>query len=156
MKSYKVAGPVRIEIADASSNRVMQTVTVTQADASTADAGAGTPGTSVPSESPASATGSVPYGGQPSGFHDAVAEMMRNLPVAGPKVTSVQWPSAMRAKVAMDNFQMDAMPPFARDKFLADIKSGLDSAKKAHQVATTVTIDIADAASGRVMESVSQ
>jgi len=82
--------------------------------------------------------------------------MMRNLPVAGPKVAAVQWPSAMRAKVMMDNFPMDAMPPFARDKFIADIKSGLTSAKSAHKVAGTVTVDIADAQSGRVMESVSQ
>ena len=82
--------------------------------------------------------------------------MMRNLPVAGPKVAAVQWPSAMRAKVMMDNFPMDAMPPFARDKFIADIKSGLASAKSAHKVAGTVTVDIADAQSGRVMESVSQ
>ena len=82
--------------------------------------------------------------------------MMRKLPVAGPKVASIQWPSAMHATVAMDNFPMDAMPPFARDKFLADIKSGIDNAKETHQVAGTVTIDIADAASGRVMESVSQ
>ena len=66
--------------------------------------------------------------------------MMRNLPVAGPKVASVQWPSTMRAKVMMDNFPMDAMPPFARDKFIADIKSGLESAKSVHKVAGTVTV----------------
>ena len=82
--------------------------------------------------------------------------MMRNLPVAGPKVAAVQWPSTTHAKVMMDNFPMDAMPPFARDKFIADIKSGLESAKSTHKVAGTVTVDIADAQSGRVMESVSQ
>lgn len=82
--------------------------------------------------------------------------MMRNLPVAGSKVASVEWPSTMRAKVMMDNFPMDAMPPFARDKFIADIKSGLESAKSAHKVAGTVTVDIADSQSGRVMQSVSQ
>jgi len=82
--------------------------------------------------------------------------MMRHLPVAGPKVTAVQWPTTMRAKVMMDNFPMDAMPPFARDKFIGDIKSGLMNAKSAHQVAGTVTVDIADAGSGRVMESISQ
>ena len=43
-----------------------------------------------------------------------------------------------------------------RDKFIADIKSGLTGAKNAHKVDSTVTIDIADAQSGRVMESVSQ
>ena len=82
--------------------------------------------------------------------------MMRNLPVAGPKVASVQWPSATRARVMMDNFPMDGMPPFARDKFIADIKAGLESAKAAHKVTGTVTVDLADAQSGRVMESVSE
>jgi tetratricopeptide (TPR) repeat protein len=135
MRSHHVQGPVTVEIADASSNRVMQSVTVNAADAAAGGAAAAvSPGT----------------------FQDAVADMMRKLPVAGPKVATVQWPSTMRAKVMMDNFPMDAMPPFARDKFIADIKSGLESAKSAHKIAGTVTVDIADAQSGRVMESVSQ
>jgi tetratricopeptide (TPR) repeat protein len=157
MNSYKVAGPVTVEIADASSNRVMQSVTVTQAERSATGADAGASAMSAAAGAPpGNAPQSAPDSKQPSGFHDAVADMMRKLPVAGPKVASIQWPSAMHATVAMDNFPMDAMPPFARDKFLADIKSGIDNAKETHQVAGTVTIDIADAASGRVMESVSQ
>ncbi len=143
MKSYHVQGPVTVEIADAASNRVMQSVTVAAAD--TLAAGA-----------PAAAAATSAASGSSGTFQDAVADMMRNLPVAGTKVAAVQWPSTMRAKVMMDNFPMDAMPPFARDKFIADVKSGLESAKSAHKVAGTVTVDIADAQSGRVMESVSQ
>jgi hypothetical protein len=142
MKSHHVQGPVTVEIADAASNRVMQSVTVAAVDSPAA----GAPVTTARS----SASGSS------ATFQDAVANMMRNLPVAGPKVAAVQWPSTTRARVMMDNFPMDAMPPFARDKFIADIKSGLTSAKSAHKVAGTVTVDIADAQSGRVMESVSQ
>jgi tetratricopeptide (TPR) repeat protein len=147
MRSHHVQGPVTVEIADASSNRVMQSVTVSAVDAS---AGAAA------SAASSSASGAAGVSGASGTFQDAVADMIRNLPVAGPKVAAVQWPSTMRAKVMMDNFPMDAMPPFARDKFIADIKSGLQSAKTAHQVAGTVTVDIADAQSGRVMESVSQ
>jgi hypothetical protein len=147
MKSHHVQGPVTIEIADAASNRVMQSVTVAAVGSPAADAPA--------SGAPVSATTSTASGSAAT-FQNAVAEMMRNLPVAGPKVAAVQWPSKMRAKVMMDNFPMDAMPPFARDKFIADLKSGLTSAKSAHKVAGTVTVDIADAQSGRVMESVSQ
>jgi len=142
MKSHHMQGPVTVEIADAASNRVMQSVTVAAVDSPAA----GAPVTAARS----SASGSS------ATFQDAVANMMRNLPVAGPKVAAVQWPSTTRARVMMDNFPMDAMPPFARDKFIADIKSGLTSAKSAHKVAGTVTVDIADAQSGRVMESVSQ
>ena len=164
MRSHHVQGPVTVEIADASSNRVMQSVTVSAADASAGGATAAAaqagsmqsgkvqaaPVASAASEASSSAS-------RASGtFQDAVADMMRNLPVAGPKVAKVQWPSTMRAKVMMNNFPMDGMPPFARDKFIADIKSGLESAKRAHQIAGTVTVDIADAQSGHVMESVSQ
>ncbi len=164
MRSHHVQGPVTVEIADASSNRVMQSVTVSAVDASAggaaaaaAQAGPVQSGSvqSAPVASAASAASSSASGASGT-FQDAVADMMRNLPVAGPKVAAVQWPSTMRAKVMMDNFPMDAMPPFARDKFIADIKSGLESAKSAHKVAGTVTVDIADAQSGRVMESVSQ
>ena len=155
MKSHHVQGPVTVEIADAASNRVMQSVTVAAVEspaAGASTAGASTSGAST-TVAASSASGSS---GSSATFQDAVADMMRNLPVAGPKVAAVQWPSTMRAKVMMDNFPMDAMPPFARDKFIADIKSGLTNAKSAHKVAGTVTVDIADAQSGRVMGSVSQ
>jgi tetratricopeptide (TPR) repeat protein len=150
MKSHQVQGPVTVEIADAASNRAMQSVTVAAVDSPAAGAPV--------SAKPMTGTASSASGPSSSAatFQDAVAAMMRNLPVAGPKVAVVQWPSTMRAKVMMDNFPMDAMPPFTRDKFIADIKSGLTSAKSAHKVAGTVTVDIADAQSGRVMESVSQ
>jgi tetratricopeptide (TPR) repeat protein len=154
MKSHQVKGPVTVEIADAASNRVMQSVTVAASDASAppAEAPAVQSQTAGAAAAPLASSASATSGT----FHDAVADMIRKLPVAGPKVAAVQWPSAMRARVTMDNFPMDAMPPFARDKFLANIRSGLESAKNAHRVAGKVTVDIADAESGRVMESVSQ
>ena len=150
MKSHHVQGPVTVEIADAASNRVMQSVTVAAVESPAAGASTAGASTTVAASSASGSSGSS------ATFQDAVADMMRNLPVAGPKVAAVQWPSTMRAKVMMDNFPMEAMPPFARDKFIADIKSGLTNAKSAHKVAGTVTVDIADAQSGRVMGSVSQ
>jgi tetratricopeptide (TPR) repeat protein len=157
MISHHVKGPVTVEIADASSNHVMQSVTVDTAAAPAADAAAAeTASNAMVSAAPSVSSPSSSSPPSSGTFQDEVAGMMRNLPVAGPKVASVQWPSTMRAKVMMDNFPMDAMPPFARDKFIADIKSGLESAKSAHKVAGTVTVDIADAQSGRVMQSVSQ
>jgi hypothetical protein len=82
--------------------------------------------------------------------------MLRDLPIAGPKVASVQWPSATRARVLMDNFPMDQMPPFAATKFISDLKSGIGDVKSAHDVRTPVEIDICDAASGRVMQSITE
>ncbi len=93
---------------------------------------------------------------KPGTFHSSFEEMVRNLPIAGSKVDAVQWPENYRARVLMDNFPMDAMPPFAKDKFLGDLKAGVDSAKAAHQVTSPVEVDIVDAQSGRVMQSMSE
>jgi len=89
-------------------------------------------------------------------FHSSFEEMLRSIPFAGPKVSSVEWPADYKAKVLMDHFPMEAMPPFAKDKFLSDLKSGIDSAKAAHQVSSKVEVDIVDGQSGRVMQTVVQ
>jgi hypothetical protein len=56
----------------------------------------------------------------------------------------------------MNNFPMDQMPPFAAAKFTADLKAGIDRAKGTYKIATPVEIDLCDAASGRVMQSVTE
>ncbi len=89
-------------------------------------------------------------------FHDAVETMVRGLPIAGPKVTSVEWPDKLKAKVLMDSFPMDQMPPFAKAKFLTDLKAGIDSAKKDNNISSPVEVNIVDGASGNVMETVTE
>jgi tetratricopeptide (TPR) repeat protein len=89
-------------------------------------------------------------------FHSSFEEMIRNIPFAGPKVSAVNWPENQKAMVMMDNFPMDQMPPFAKDKFLGDLKAGIDSAKAANHVTGPVEVDIVDAQSGKVMQSVTQ
>jgi len=91
-----------------------------------------------------------------SGFHSAFEDMIRNIPFAGPKVSAVNWPENHKATVMMDHFPMDQMPPFAKDKFLGDLKAGIDSAKSANHITGKVQVDIVDAQSGRVMQSVTQ
>ena len=89
-------------------------------------------------------------------FHDAVETMVRGLPIAGPKVTTVEWPDKLKAKVFMDSFPMDQMPPFAKAKFLTDLKAGIDSAKKDNNISSPVEVNIVDGASGNVMETITQ
>jgi tetratricopeptide (TPR) repeat protein len=105
-------------------------------------------------------TSASPAAAQPPGasdeFHGAVEEMVRGLPIAGPKVGSVQWPDKLKARVMMDNFPMDQMPPFAKTKFLSDLKAGIDSAKKDNNISSPVEVNIVDGASGRVMETITQ
>ena len=92
----------------------------------------------------------------PDTFQGAMEQMLRDLPIAGPKVSSVQWPSQNDARVLMDNFPMDQMPPFAKAKFTGDLKSGIDRIKAAHHISGAIKVDICDAASGRVMQSVNE
>ena len=101
-------------------------------------------------------TAAGPPPGASDEFHGAVEEMVRGLPIAGPKVGSVQWPDKLKARVMMDNFPMDQMPPFAKTKFLSDLKAGIDSAKKDNNISSPVEVNIVDGASGRVMETITQ
>lgn len=89
-------------------------------------------------------------------FQGEIEQMVRGIPFAGPKVQSVKWPDKLKATVLMENFPMDQMPPFAKAKFLSDLKGGIKNAKTAHDIKDTVEVDIADGATGEVMESVSQ
>ncbi len=92
----------------------------------------------------------------PNSFAGAIEEMVRELPVAGSRVKAVQWPSQLEAKVLLDNFPMDQMPPFAKEKFISDIKQGIGQAKKSWRVDQPFKLELADAGSGRVMETVTQ
>ncbi len=93
-------------------------------------------------------------GAQPANFRGQVEQVMRDLPIAGNKVQAVEWTSDTKARVIMDNFPMDQMPPFAAAKFIADLKSGIEQAKTAHHVTAPVQIDICDAGTGRIMKTV--
>jgi tetratricopeptide (TPR) repeat protein len=89
-------------------------------------------------------------------FHGAVEQMVRDLRIAGPRVSSIQWPTKFKAKVMMDNFPMDQMPQNAKESFLAELKLKIRKAKKDHHVSSPVVVDFVDSASGRVMETITQ
>jgi len=89
-------------------------------------------------------------------FHGAVEQMVRGLPIAGPKVGSVQWPDKLKAMVLMDSFPMDQMPPNAKEMFLAELKLKIHKAKKDNNISSPVEVNFVDGASGRVMETVTQ
>ena len=124
-------------------NRVLQMLAEVSEDAGTAQLAS--------NPAPAGAGGPAS-----TSFQDAMEQMLRDLPIAGPKVASVQWPSATKARVLMQNFPMDQMPPFAAAKFMSDLKAGVGGVKSTHSVSAPVEIDICDAASGRVMQTVTE
>jgi hypothetical protein len=50
---------------------------------------------------------------------------------------------------------MDSMPPFARENFIADLRSAIGRAKSANGITAPVEMDITDVATGKVMQAVS-
>jgi tetratricopeptide (TPR) repeat protein len=89
-------------------------------------------------------------------FQGRIESVVRGLPFAGPKVQSVRWDSKNKATVLMNDFPMDAMPPFARQKFISDLGSGIEDAKKTYHFDGAFELQIADAATGQVMETVTK
>jgi len=113
------------------------------------------------SQAGAPTTGAAASSGADSGsaagdFQSAIEQMMRNLPIAGPKGSALKWPDKLRSTVMMDDFPIDQMPPNFKQKFLSDIKNGISAVKTSHKVSGPVEIDIADGASGHVMETVTR
>ncbi|MGH7948592.1 MAG: tetratricopeptide repeat protein [Candidatus Binataceae bacterium] len=107
--------------------------------------------------SPTAAAAAAPVAKRaPTPFESAFEKMVRALPIAGPKVDSVQWPSATKARVLMNSFPMEAMPDFARAKFLASLKHGIQSVKKDTGVTNTVEVEIVDSLTGNVMQTVAE
>jgi tetratricopeptide (TPR) repeat protein len=103
------------------------------------------------------AAGQPPPGNAaPNSFQGQIESMVRGLPFAGPKVQSVRWDSKNKATVLMQDFPMDKMPPFARQKFVGDLGSGIEDAKKTYHFDGPFELQIADATSGQVMETVSK
>jgi Flp pilus assembly protein TadD len=128
---------------------------VNQMIASLANAPAGMSQNAETGATPPPIASSKPAGAADT-FQAAMEQMLRALPIAGPKIQSLQWPSPTKTRVLMDNFPMDQMPPFAANKFMADLRAGIDQVKSTYKIAGPVEIDLCDAASGNVMKAVTE
>src|SRR5262245_9058008 len=89
-------------------------------------------------------------------LHSDVEAIFRAHPIVGPKLDRVDWTSDDRARVLVRDFPMDGMPPMVRSKFTERIRSGVRESKTRRQTSTPVTIELVDAGSGRVMETISE
>ena len=151
--SSQAASPAASAAAQASKNAASSPGAQSTAAAESSAAAKSTVAAASSAEAAPSAAASAGTG---KDFHGAIEQMVRGIPFAGPKVGSVQWPEQLKAKVLMDHFPMDEMPPFAKNKFLTDLKAGIDTAKKDNDISAPVEVDLVDSASGRVMESITQ
>jgi cytochrome c-type biogenesis protein CcmH/NrfG len=89
-----------------------------------------------------------------SPFQKAVEEGLRGNPILGSRIVRVEWSGAGGARVVVQDFPMDAMPAEVRDLFKSRISEQLRAAAGANPVDGPVRLEVADASSGRVMETV--
>lgn len=87
-------------------------------------------------------------------FHGAVEAALRAHSILGPKITAIEWPAPLDARVSVADFPMQAMPEFARNLFRARLETILDDAKTRFPADGESSIELIDAASGTSMERV--
>ena len=101
-----------------------------------------------------SPTASVPTAAR-TPFQQAVDTLFHSHEIMGPRVKRIEWPSTAQAKVFLGNFPMSGMPQDVRDRFLAKLRIQIGVAKKTNQINDTVTVELIDADSQAVMETLS-
>jgi tetratricopeptide (TPR) repeat protein len=117
---------------------------------------AGAPG--MPPGSPPHGPAVAPNAPLPTGkdFPSQVEAQLRAHQILGPKIQSVEWPEPGKARVLVADFPMASMPEFARNLFRTRLETILNDAKQKFAVDEPRTIEIADAASGTTMETVTK
>ncbi|MCC6764282.1 MAG: tetratricopeptide repeat protein [Deltaproteobacteria bacterium] len=113
---------------------------------------------SVPTGSTAGAAPSAPPASVGAGkdFPSQVEAQLRAHQILGPKIQSIEWPDPTRVRVLVADFPMTSMPEFARTMFRTRLETILADAKQKFAVTDARTIEIADAASGTAMETVTK
>lgn len=131
----------------------------------TAAAGIANAGNAPAAGAPAPPPGDGPHAGAAAAsgaassgadFPSQVEAQLRAHQILGPKIQSIEWPDAGRARVLVANFPMQSMPDFARNLFRTRLETILSDAKQKFGVAEPRTIEIADAANGTTMETVTR
>lgn len=87
-------------------------------------------------------------------LHGAVEAIFRSHPIVGSRIDRIEWTGDDSARVLLREFPMSGMPPMVREKFLDRMRSGVRQAKSDHQVTAAVTVELVDADSGAVMETI--
>jgi tetratricopeptide (TPR) repeat protein len=103
-----------------------------------------------PGTSPAPAPPAPPR----SPFQTAVEDAFRAHPIMGPRIVRFAWTGAATGQVVVQNFPMEGMPPAVREKFAARLADTIRQAQAESKVDGPVRMEIADAASGTVMATV--
>lgn len=122
--------------------------------------GAATPVAEAAAPPPAPAAPGAPAAGTPpapgSSFQESIERFFRTHEIVGPKLVRIEWPAPLTARVVLRDFPMTAMPPFARTKFTGRITDALRQAKNASGTTGAAEVDLVDAATDKVMDTVKE
>ncbi|MFQ5666343.1 MAG: tetratricopeptide repeat protein [Candidatus Binatia bacterium] len=104
------------------------------------------------------AAGPAPAGGGPaaSTFRADAEKIFRQNPIMGPKVERIEWPAPKTAKVYLRHFPMDQMGAQMRSMFIDRMKQRIKTQKQTHQVSEPTRFELVDAASGKVMTTITE
>jgi tetratricopeptide (TPR) repeat protein len=110
-----------------------------------APAGAGTGAAAAPTLPPA------------ADYRAEVERSLRAHQILGPKIASIEWPDGdTRARVLVREFPMQSMPEHIRNLFRARLETMVYDAKEQHDVSGERSIEVVDAATGKVMDTATQ
>ena len=102
----------------------------------------------------ATASAPAPAGKGGSPFQSAVESAFKMHPIMGPRIVGFEWTGPGAGRVLVADFPMDNMPPAMRDKFTTRLGDTLRTARTENPIDGPVSVEIADAASKRVMVTV--
>jgi tetratricopeptide (TPR) repeat protein len=88
-------------------------------------------------------------------FQSEVEKAFRAQQIMGPRITRFEWSTSGTGRVLVQNFPMAAMPDEVKEKFTTRLADTLRDAASTNPPGGPVKIDIADAASGEVMATIS-
>lgn len=114
--------------------------------------------TSVGGTPPAGATAAAKDAAPAAGrtpFQAAVEQALRAHQIVGGKIVRFEWSGPAAGRMVVRDFPMDAMPAFARDKFASRVQETLRDAAQANAITDPPRLEIADAATGTVMATLS-
>jgi tetratricopeptide (TPR) repeat protein len=103
--------------------------------------------------SPTPATASTATAAR-SPFQQTVERLFRSHEIMGPRVSRIEWPAPAEAHVFFQNFPMSAMPQEVRERFLGKLRTQVTDAKNANSISATTKIELIDADTNQVMETI--
>lgn len=113
------------------------------------------PPESAPAAQPQAAA--APPAGAGGGSFQADAEaIFREHPIVGAKLQRIEWSGPESAKVYLNGFPVDQMPPDMLNMFNDRMKTRIKEKKDAHHMAQTARFELVDAASGKVMDTITE